>query len=386
MTSPLGPVSARIVGAGATTPLGQRSLSLAMAVRAGITQRGVTVVEDTASLRDAGAREVVPNEVPVEATTLDPSLTGMARLVALADQVFVEACANLPVPDDGYPVVLAVPPPERHGAAWDGPALLSTFAAGASLRVNRRLSTVVAGESTAGVEAMARALAWIGRGHSRVVVIGVDSFSSPTAIAQLHATGRITPEQEGDRYFAEGAGALVLDGESRAPASAVVEHASVATIPDHVVVLPREAPNPSTVTGAARRAATRRLGFQRDPHDPRDIASTDTLATLIDEAIRGRDASSCLTLTDADVAPARALEWAEVAVRSLPRGCPILPTPFATGDLGAATVAVWGAIWARWAEAGCTSAGLGIFCAHGGARQRGVVTFRATTFSGRSTP
>lgn len=375
MTGALPFGGARIVGAGARTPLGVTATHLAMAVRAGLSLQGEVPMPPF--------EEAVPVALMPD---LPPSLTGAQRLAALARPSLEEACRGLEPPDGGFPIVIAAPAATRPDVdAFEVRELVALIAS--ELPIDTRNAIVIAEGPCAGPKALLRALAWLERGHPAVAVGGVDSFAHPAVVSWLANQGVWEPGSRPERHFAEGAAFVVLERAPKTASAAVLEHAAAAAIPDGITISPRDTPVPLRSIGRARRRASiRRLGFEPSypmgPRADRHSEVNDTLTALVEEALRTADVSSCIAYTDADHAPIRMAEWSEVAVRALPRGCRIDHFTRTTGDVGAANALLLAAIWTRWAEAGCAPAGLGIVGVHDLERGRGVVTLRATTFAG----
>lgn len=368
---------ARIVGAGARTPLGRTALHLAMAVRAGLSLRTLTPVPPFGE----------PAPVAID-TELPAALTGAARLAALARPPLEEACRGIRPPSGGFPIVIAAPAATRPDVdAFELRELVGLLASASEVPLDTRNAVVVAEGPCGGPQALMRGLAWLDRGHPAVVVGGVDSFAHPAALSWLASQGLWVPASGPERYFGEGAAFVVLERSPSTASAAVLEHAAAAVIPDTIALAPRDTPVlPRAISRPQRRAAVRRLGFSPSPpmgprNDRRTVAN-DTLTALVEQALSTTDVSSCIAYTDVDHAPIRMVEWSEVAVRALPGGCRIDHFTRSLGDLGAANALVVAAIWTRWAEAGCAPAGLGVIGVHDLERGRGVVTLRATTFAG----
>lgn len=176
-----------IVATGARTPIGLRSAPAAAAVRAGISGLGTHpfMVDQVGD----------PMPAAMDAL-LDPRLTGVDRLLALAEPALREACAPLARRDPKdrlrLPMYLGLPEVRPGFSQEDAAAVRAGLTRLGRLPVAISDVHVLAGGHAAGLAALAAAVERIRSGECEACLVGgVDSYFHPDTMEWLDANRQL---------------------------------------------------------------------------------------------------------------------------------------------------------------------------------------------------
>lgn len=328
---------ANIVGMGARGPLGLSSMQMATSVRARrFEPRSV-------ALRDRHGHEIGL----ALAGGHGEHLTGFERLVALAAPPLVEAHleAGLDPRRTDVPVVLCLPEPGRPD---DDPrfddAILDELVQESGRNLDLARSSVVRLGHAGFAEAVRRARGLLDGGVEHVVVGGVDSYYHTGVLRWLDAAYRLYGiDSENGFIPSEAAAFLVLS------------------------------------RGAGERGSKGRLGRVLgaelgDEPCARDEALPNTGEIMTSLVLRALELGGApgLVLTDENAEAHRQLEWERVTVRLLSK-IPRETWVWHTGDVGAATGALFSTIYGRLSAFGARADGRALLALHSDLGARGVV-------------
>jgi 3-oxoacyl-[acyl-carrier-protein] synthase-1 len=189
-----------IVGSGMVTAVGLDAPSACAAIRCGINN-----FRETAFI-DSTGEPIVGSEVPLEEPWRGPNK--LARMLAAVIEQSFETDATIAAAET--PVIICIPERERPGRYEHlKQRLADEVASRGPLHPD---SMIVSQGRVGGVVALreARALLY-GRGHSAVVIAGVDSYLSGPTLAAYEAKRRLlTPANSNGFIPGEGAAAVIV--------------------------------------------------------------------------------------------------------------------------------------------------------------------------------
>ncbi|MBM4376133.1 MAG: hypothetical protein FJ095_13705 [Deltaproteobacteria bacterium] len=328
---------ANVVGMGARGPLGLSSLQVATSVRARrFEPRSV-------ALRDRHGHEIGL----ALAGGHGERLTGFERHVALAAPPLVEAHleAGIDPRRTNVPLVLCLPEPGRpdDDPRFEG-AIVDELVKASGRGLDLARSSVVRLGHAGFAEALRRARGLLDGGVEHVVVGGVDSHYHAGVLRWLDATYRLYGiDSENGFIPSEAAAFLVL---SRDPGEG----------------------------GRGRRLGRILAAELGDEPSARDEALPNTGEAMTALVLRALElgGSPGLVLTDENAEAHRQLEWERVTARLL-RLVARETWVWHTGEVGAATGALFATIYARLSAFGARADGRALLALHSELGARGVV-------------
>lgn len=326
---------ADVVSVGARGPLGLSSLQVTLCARA-----------HKLEPRSVRIRDRRGQEIGMALTGgLGEGLHGYPRLVALAAPALFEAVSSVPAelrPERALPLVLSVP---ERGRPDDDQRLtrgmLGELAERSGVRLDERSVTMRMGHAGF-AHALQLAKEMLDEGKEMVCVGGVDSYYHPALLQWLDRERRLHAVGADDGFIpSEAAAFLVL---SRLPQGA------------------------------------RRLGRVLEVETSEELAAggddepnVGLAMRLMIEALLARAGAFLWALSDDNGEPHRHAEWLEAQRRALPPGLVDTRIVWDTGDVGAASGALFATIALLSIDLGCASAPRVLVALHSDGKERGLV-------------
>jgi 3-oxoacyl-[acyl-carrier-protein] synthase-1 len=333
---------ADVVSLGARGPLGLSSTQVAMCLRARKLEPRSVKIRDR---RD--------QEIGIALTGgLGERLFGYQRMVSLGAPALVEAVSGLsaalaPSAARPLPVILCLPEPGRpdDGARF-AEQLLDDLGGRSGVPLDRERSALVRHGQAGFATAIQAAKALLDGGASVVGVGGIDSYYHPEVLRWLDQSYRLHAIGAEEGFIPSEAAAFVMLARN-APS----------------------APRRGEIL-AAETAAELTAGSDDEPNLAE--AMTELLARVQGQL----GASVSWSVSDINGERHRYREWSRARERALPRECVDLHWVWDTGDVGAATGALFATIALRLCELGCAPAQRALVALHSEGVERAVVVLQ----------
>lgn len=333
---------ADVVSLGARGPLGLSSTQVAMCLRARkLEPRSVKILDRRGQ------------EIGIALTGgLGERLFGYQRMVSLAAPALCEAVGGLsaehaPSEQRPLPLILCLPEPGRPDDSVSfAERLLDDLGSRSGVPLDPERSAIVRQGQAGFAKAIQDAKPLLDGGAPVVCVGGVDSYYHPEVLRWLDEGYRLHAIGADDGFIPSEAAAFVM--LARLPAS-------------------------GTRCGRIVAAETAAEFAAASEHEANLGAA---MTELLERVQQGLGATLNWAISDINGERHRYREWSRAQQRALPPGCEDTHWVWDTGDVGAATGALFTTIALRLCELGCAPAPRALIALHSEGVERGVVVLQ----------